>query len=58
MADLGISLRLIREWKPEPEPVLSMFDKAFILAMGDDREDVAFAQKLTDAMQFLKLQIH
>lgn len=54
--ELGISIRFVREWKPDTD--FTMFDRAYVLACLDDREDVMFLKKLLDAMAFIKSQIH
>lgn len=57
----GISIRFIRQWEPAQSRDFGDFDRAFILAMGDDRTDRSFGLKLADALEFLaflKRQVH
>lgn len=62
MADehLRLSIRMMRHYDPDKDthPGLSMRDKALMLAMSDDREDATTAQKVVDALAFLKRRIH
>lgn len=44
--------------EPRPYAYLSLWEKAFVLAMSDDREDVPFAEKVSNALTFLKGRIH
>lgn len=53
----GISLRFIRQYKPEEKPFLSTMDKAILIAMADHRK-ITYAEKIADALTFLKLQTH
>lgn len=62
MADdpaLGLSLRLIRQFRAEDEstPVSPTSDLALQLAAGDTR-DIPFAEKLRDAIVFIKRRTH
>jgi len=53
---VGISLRFIREWKPDHEmDANSPQSKLWTLAMADTR-DVPFMQKLFDARDYLREQ--
>lgn len=50
--ETGISIRFIREFKPDPGIVTEM-DQAIILAMQDER-DVSDLEKILTALTFLR----
>lgn len=58
---LGLSIRFIQAYDAEADRMprfTSLWDRAFILAIADEREDRSFADKLSDALTFLKRGIH
>ena len=61
---LGLTLRMMRDYDPSedkhcpPWNRMTMFDRAAVVALSDEREDVPMEQKVSDALAFLKSRIH
>lgn len=60
MPELGISIRLIRQYDPKAEqrPGRSLQDVALQVALCDDRDDVPMQQKVADAWAFVKSRVN
>lgn len=54
----GVSIRFIERFDPKTAILSPITERMFALAAADDREDVSTMQKLLDAREFLKRQIH
>ncbi len=57
----GLSIRFIQQYDPDDDrfknTISGAFDVALSLALADDRE-IPFAEKMADAMAFIKSRIH
>ncbi len=49
---VGISIRLIQQWTPEPPQRMSVAEHAWLIAVHDDRA-CPFAEKFRDAQAYL-----
>jgi hypothetical protein len=55
--ETGIAIRFIKHFDVQADGTPArMSDQAFMLAMGDEREDVSFLTKLNDARELLRLR--
>lgn len=59
MNTVGLSIKLIRHYDPESDrhSLRTTPDIAIQLAIGDER-DIPFAEKLHDALAFMKRRVH